>query len=121
MRSDLRHVLLFLQKCQQKTNSCVVRDVLVAIDISTKTYNRIILNFVWAFGYNIIAVPIAGGLLYPWTSFVLPPWLAALAMVVSSISVLCSSLLLNVYRPPKKYLRKPLQNVVINDIQRDEN
>ena len=75
------------------------------------------MNFVWAFGYNILAIPIGGGLLYPWTLFVLPPWLAALAMVVSSISVLCSSLLLNVYRPPKKYLRKQLQAIVIEDAE----
>jgi Cu+-exporting ATPase len=76
------------------------------------------MNFVWAFGYNVAAIPIAGGLIYPWTSFALPPWLAALAMVVSSISVLLSSLLLNVYKPPKKYSRQPLRTVVVDNVNK---
>lgn len=69
------------------------------------------MNFLIIF---IIAIPIAGGILYPWTRFVLPPWLAALAMVVSSISVLVSSLLLNLYKPPKKY-SGAMENVVVMD------
>jgi magnesium-transporting ATPase (P-type) len=42
-----------------------LRDVLVAIDISRKTYSRIRANFIWAFVYNILSIPIAAGIFYP--------------------------------------------------------
>lgn len=50
-------------------------------------------NLVWATGYNIIAIPIAAGILVP-VGIVLPPKVAAITMTVSSISVTVNALLL---------------------------
>ncbi|KAL7519609.1 hypothetical protein ACHAWX_004366 [Stephanocyclus meneghinianus] len=81
-------------------------DLLVAIDLAKTIYSRIKLNLFWALGYNSLAIPIASGMFYPMTHTVLPPYVAAFAMALSSVSVLSSSLLLNRYQPPqfsKKY------------------
>lgn len=77
-----------------------LEDVVTAIDLSRKTISRIRLNYVWALGYNVFAVPIAAGILYPFTGIRLPPWLAGACMAASSLSVLCSSLLLQSYKKP---------------------
>jgi Cu+-exporting ATPase len=58
-------------------------------------------NFVYAYGYNTLAIPLAAGVLFPATHSLLPPWIAALAMALSSVSVVGSSLLLRLYRPAK--------------------
>ena len=76
-------------------------DVVLAIDLSRKVFSRIKLNFFWALGYNSLAIPIAAGIFYPWLQMALPPFMAAVAMILSSLSVLCSSLLLNTYKPPE--------------------
>jgi len=76
-------------------------DVVTTIDLSRTIFRRIQLNFVWALGYNTLALPIAGGVLYPVIKVVLPPFVAGIAMALSSLSVLASSLLLNRYVPPK--------------------
>merc|ERR1712176_140223 len=76
-------------------------DVIVALDLARTIYRRIKLNFVWALGYNTLAIPVAAGMLYPAIYMALPPYMAALAMGLSSMSVLASSLLLNRYRPPQ--------------------
>jgi Cu+-exporting ATPase len=77
-----------------------LRDVLVALDLSRATLRRIRLNFVWALGYNLVGIPIAAGVFYPAIQLRLPPELAALAMALSSVSVICSSLLLKRYTKP---------------------
>lgn len=62
------------------------------IALSRKT-NRIIKeNLIWAFGYNIIAIPIAAGLLFPATGLLLNPMIASAAMAFSSVSVVLNSL-----------------------------
>mmetsp|Transcript_3535 Transcript_3535/g.4657 ORF Transcript_3535/g.4657 Transcript_3535/m.4657 type:complete len:711 (+) Transcript_3535:3-2135(+) len=76
-------------------------DVIVAIDLARTIYSRIRWNFAWALGYNTLAIPIAAGVLYPIVHKALPPYMAAIAMVLSSLSVLISSLSLNRYRPIK--------------------
>lgn len=73
----------------------------VALDLSKTVYNRIIINFFWAFFYNMIAIPIAAGALFPFFKIQLPPWVGSIAMVSSSICVLTSSLLLNIYFGPR--------------------
>lgn len=75
-------------------------DVVTAIDLSRKTFRRIKINYVWAFAYNVIAIPMAAGVLFPATHRALPPVAAGLAMVLSSLSVLASSLMLRMYRGP---------------------
>ncbi|KAL5766613.1 hypothetical protein ACOSP7_017230 [Xanthoceras sorbifolium] len=77
-----------------------LEDVVTAIDLSRKTMSRIRLNYVWALGYNILGMPIAAGILYPSTGIRLPPWLAGACMAASSLSVVCSSLLLQSYKKP---------------------
>ncbi|XP_057953575.1 copper-transporting ATPase HMA4-like isoform X2 [Malania oleifera] len=77
-----------------------LEDVITAIDLSKKTMSRILLNYVWALGYNVLAMPIAAGILFPFTGIRLPPWLAGACMAASSLSVICSSLLLQSYKKP---------------------
>jgi hypothetical protein len=76
-------------------------DVVLAIDLSRKVFARIKLNFFWALGYNTLAIPVAAGVFYPILQMALPPFMAAIAMILSSLSVLFSSLHLNTYKPPE--------------------
>ncbi|XP_004149709.2 copper-transporting ATPase HMA4 isoform X2 [Cucumis sativus] len=80
-----------------------LEDVVTAIDLSRQTVYRIWLNYIWALGYNIIGMPIAAGILYPFFGIRLPPWLAGACMAASSLSVVCSSLLLKCYRRPLNF------------------
>lgn len=67
--------------------------------IAKKTFKRIKINFAYAFLYNIILIPIAMGVFYPSLGFKLDPMYAAIAMAMSSISVVTSSILLKLYNP----------------------
>ncbi|KAL7241664.1 hypothetical protein ACSBR1_014293 [Camellia fascicularis] len=78
-----------------------LEDVITAIDLSRKTFTRIRLNYVFAMAYNVIAIPIAAGVFFPWVKVKLPPWAAGACMALSSVSVVCSSLLLRRYRKPR--------------------
>jgi len=82
-----------------------LEDVLMAFDLSRRTFNRIKLNYVWAFLYNCLSVPIAAGALYPFTRVQLPPWIGGATMALSSVCVVTSSLLLQRYRKPAPVLR----------------
>lgn len=82
-----------------------LEDVVVALDLSRKTFSRIKQNYGWAMIYNIVMVPFAGGAFYPLLHVNLPPMFAGLAMALSSVSVVLSSLLLMKYRRPKPVLR----------------
>ena len=75
-------------------------DVLVAIDLSRTVMRRIKYNFGWALGYNLVMIPFAAGLFFPLMEVALPPMYAGLAMGLSSVSVVLSSLLLKRYTPP---------------------
>ena len=78
-----------------------LRDVLVALHVSRVTFGCIKLNFAWAFFYNVLGIPLAAGALYPFTDFVLPPALAGLSELLSSLPVVLFSLLLRLlYRAP---------------------
>ena len=63
-----------------------------AINLSKKTVATIRQNLFWAFIYNIIGIPIAAGILYPFTGFLLNPMIAGAAMALSSVSVVTNSL-----------------------------
>jgi Cu2+-exporting ATPase len=63
-----------------------------AINLSKKTVATIKQNLFWAFIYNIIGIPIAAGILYPYNGFLLNPMIAGAAMAMSSVSVVTNSL-----------------------------
>ncbi|MFQ6120607.1 MAG: HAD-IC family P-type ATPase, partial [Methanosarcinales archaeon] len=79
-----------------------LRDVVTAIDLSGYTIKKIRQNLFWAFFYNIIGIPIAAGILYPFFGFLLNPMIAAAAMAFSSVSVVSNSLLMKRYKPKIK-------------------
>lgn len=65
-----------------------------AIKLSKQTNRTIRENLFWAFIYNLIAIPIAAGVLYPFTGFLLNPMIAGAAMALSSVSVVSNSIIL---------------------------
>jgi len=81
-----------------------LRNVVAAINLSKKTYKKMLTNLFWAFIYNLIGIPIAAGVLYYLTGFFLPPYLAAVFMASSSVSVVTNALFLKRYEP-----KTPLQ------------
>ncbi len=75
-----------------------LRDVVMAIDLSRYTMNKIRQGLFWAFIYNIIGIPVAMGALYPFTGFLLNPIIAGTAMAFSSVSVVSNALLMRRYK-----------------------
>jgi Cu2+-exporting ATPase len=69
------------------------RDVVAAIELSRATYRKMIQNLVWATGYNLVAIPIAAGILVPW-GIDLPMAVGAIAMSASTIIVAANAQLL---------------------------
>jgi P-type Cu2+ transporter len=75
-------------------------DVLTAIRISKATVRKMKQNLFWAAIYNLIAIPVAAGVLYPAFGIMLRPEFGALAMSASSITVVSNALLLRREVPP---------------------
>lgn len=75
-----------------------LRDVVKAINLSGYTSRKIKQNLFWAFAYNVVSIPVAAGLLYPFTGWLLNPGIAAAAMAFSSVSVVLNTLLMKRYR-----------------------
>jgi Cu2+-exporting ATPase len=73
MKSDIQHI----------------RDAILLSRATVKTINQ---NLFWAFAYNVIAIPVAAGILYPLNGFLLNPMIAGAAMAFSSVSVVTNSL-----------------------------
>jgi Cu+-exporting ATPase len=78
-----------------------LRCLLTLSDLSRTVFNRVKFNFLWAVMYNMAALPIAAGVAYPAGHVRLNPVWASLAMALSSVSVICSSLMLKLYKEPK--------------------
>jgi P-type Cu+ transporter len=77
-----------------------LRRVVTAIALSRATMSTVKQNLFWAFVYNVIGIPIAAGILYPATGWLLSPVIASAAMSLSSVSVLTNSLRLRSFRAP---------------------
>lgn len=75
-----------------------LRDVPTAIDLSKRTIRNIKQNLFWAFGYNVIGIPIAAGVLHLFGGPLLNPIFAAAAMSLSSVSVLTNALRLKRFK-----------------------
>jgi len=76
-----------------------LRGIVNAMALSKRTRKTILTNFAWAYGYNMALIPVAAGVLFPFTGFLLNPMLAAGAMSLSSIFVLTNSLRLRRFQP----------------------
>lgn len=77
-------------------------DVSAAIELSRRVIRNIKQNLFWAFGYNVLGIPVAAGLLYAFGGPLLNPVIAAAAMSMSSVSVLLNALRLRSFRPRGK-------------------
>jgi Cu+-exporting ATPase len=75
-----------------------LRGVAQAIALSARTMRTIKQNLFLAFVYNVVGIPIAAGVLWPWTGVLMAPWVGALAMVLSDVTVMGNSLKLRTAR-----------------------
>ncbi len=92
-----------------------LRGVVNGIALARRTIGVIRQNLFWAFAYNVVLIPVAMGVLYPFTGQLLNPVLAAAAMAMSSVSVVTNSLRLRGWSPPRdaaEILHPPLRRRV---------
>jgi len=83
-------------------------DVPAALELSAKVMRNIRQNLFWAFGYNVLGIPVAAGLLYSFGGPLLDPIIAAAAMSLSSVTVLTNSLRLKRFKPEyERYAPRP--------------
>jgi Cu+-exporting ATPase len=75
-----------------------LRNISGAVSLSNATVKNMKQNLAFAFVYNALGIPIAAGLLYPITGLLLSPMIAALAMSLSSASVITNALRLNSHK-----------------------
>jgi Cu+-exporting ATPase len=74
-------------------------DVVTAVQLSRRTMRTIRTNLFFAFIYNLLGIPLAAGVLYPFTGLLLSPVVASAAMAASSLSVVGNSLRLKRFTP----------------------
>jgi Cu+-exporting ATPase len=77
-----------------------LRGIVTAIALSKATIRNIKQNLFWAFAYNVILIPVAAGILYPFWGILLNPIFAAAAMAFSSVTVVSNALRLRKFKPP---------------------
>jgi P-type Cu+ transporter len=69
-----------------------LRGIARAVRLSRRTMSNIRQNLVFAFGYNVLGIPVAAGVLYPAFGLLMSPVIASLAMSLSSVSVVANAL-----------------------------
>jgi len=95
-----------------------VRDVPIALELGRKTVSKIKQNLFWAFAYNTGLIPIAGGALVPLLGVEIFGWLpmlAAVAMAMSSVTVVGNSILLGRYKPKLPVMKAELKTYIQED------
>ena len=80
-------------------------NIATLLDLSKTIIYRIYLNFIFSFGFNILGIPIAAGILFPSHHIRLPPEIASIAMACSSLCVLTSSIMLRFYKSPYQQIK----------------
>ncbi|MBD3750036.1 MAG: heavy metal translocating P-type ATPase [Sphingobacteriales bacterium] len=85
-----------------------------AIQLSKDTVKVIHQNLFWAFIYNIIGIPLAAGILYPFNGFLLNPMIAGAAMALSSVSVVSNSLRLKFIHQHQTQKVEKMENLKFN-------
>jgi P-type E1-E2 ATPase len=75
-----------------------LRQVVYAFNLSKSVVKNMKTNLFWAFFYNLIAIPLAAGILFPFFGWLLSPMIAALAMAFSSVSVVLNALRLRSFQ-----------------------
>ncbi len=76
-----------------------LRDVVTTIEVARATMRKVKQNLFWAFIYNTVTIPVAAGLLYPWTRQLVSPEVAAFLMAISSLTVTMNTMLLKRFQP----------------------
>ena len=96
-----------------------LQGLVTAITLSRSTMRNIKQNLVFAFGYNSLGIPIAAGVLYPFFGILLSPMIAALAMALSSLSVVANANRLRTYKRPALAAARAsgTENQTIIDVQ----
>lgn len=105
-----------------------LQDILTSIKLSKQTIKNIKQNLFWAFFYNILAIPVAFGVFYPFFGFRLNPMIGALAMSLSSVFVVSNALRLRAFKIENKKFNneKSSSNIVnhdkinINEVNKDD-
>jgi Cu+-exporting ATPase len=90
-------------------------DVVSGMELGSRTVSKIRQGFFWALIYNIILIPIAAGVFFPFTGLVLQPEFAGLAMALSSVSVVSNALLLGRFEP-KKIAIEPEEKMILTTL-----
>jgi Cu+-exporting ATPase len=80
-----------------------LRGLVTAIALSRATMRNIRQNLFWAFAYNVVLIPIAMGVLYPFTGILLDPIFAAASMALSSVTVVSNALRLRRFQAPRAH------------------
>ncbi|MBI3998635.1 MAG: copper-translocating P-type ATPase, partial [Armatimonadetes bacterium] len=84
-----------------------LRDVVTTIEVARATMRKVKQNLFWAFVYNTVTIPVAAGLLYPWTRQVVSPEIAAFLMAISSLTVTLNTTLLKRFVPSLRRAPEP--------------